>query len=179
MNINSRLSYLPENTRKGLEIADSRWNALRNNALTIPTVITQSNETLNDFDADIIIAGGTLGILIATTLQKQGYKVILIEKGILKGRQQEWNISRQELDTFLELDLLSTTELEQAIATEYNPGRVSFHKGYELWVKDVLNIGIDPIFLLETLKQKFLAAGGTLLEKTPLSQQLLMIMEFQ
>jgi lycopene cyclase CruP len=167
MNINSRLSYLPENTRKGLEIADSRWNALRNNALTIPTVITQSNETLNDFDADIIIAGGTLGILIATTLQKQGYKVILIEKGRLKGRQQEWNISRQELDTFLELDLLSTTELEQAIATEYNPGRVSFHQGYELWVKDVLNIGIDPVFLLETLKQKFLAAGGTLLEKTP------------
>ncbi len=167
MNINSRLSYLAENTRKGLQIADSHWKALRNNALTIPTVITQRNESLNDFDADIMISGGTLGILIATTLQKQGYKVIVIEKGILKGRQQEWNISRQELDIFLEVDLLSTTELEQSIATEYNPGRVSFHKGYELWVKDVLNIGIDPIFLLETLKQKFLAAGGTLLENTP------------
>ncbi|MCH2244336.1 MAG: FAD-binding oxidoreductase [Crocosphaera sp.] len=167
MNLTSNLSYLPENTRKGLQFADSRWQALRNNNLTYPTVITNSKETLNDFDADIIICGGTLGILIATSLQKQGYNVILIEKGKLRGREQEWNISRQELSTFVELELLSNQELEKAIATEYNPGRVSFHKGYELWVEDVLNIGVDPVFLLETLKNKFLEAGGKLLENTP------------
>ena len=167
MNLTSNLSYLPENTRKGLQFADSRWQALRNNNLTYPTVITNSKETLNDFDADIIICGGTLGILIATSLQKQGYNVILIEKGKLRGREQEWNISRQELSTFVELELLSNQELEKAIATEYNPGRVSFHKGYELWVEDVLNIGVDPVFLLETLKNKFLDAGGKLLENTP------------
>ncbi|ACB50523.1 unknown [Crocosphaera subtropica ATCC 51142] len=167
MNLNTNLSYLPENSRKGLQIADSRWQALRNNNLTPPTVISESNEVLNDFDADIIISGGTLGILIAASLQKQGNRVILIEKGKLKGREQEWNISREELQTFVELELLSTQELEQAIATEYNPGRVSFHKGYELWVEDVLNIGVDPVFLLETLKRKFLAAGGKLLENTP------------
>ncbi len=44
---------------------------------------------------------------------------------------------------------------------------MSFHKGYELWVEEVLNIGVDPVFLLETLKQKFLEAGGKLLENTP------------
>ena len=44
---------------------------------------------------------------------------------------------------------------------------MSFHKGYELWVEDVLNIGVDPVFLLETLKNKFLEAGGKLLENTP------------
>ncbi|MDJ0731445.1 MAG: FAD-binding oxidoreductase [Crocosphaera sp.] len=167
MNLSSNLSYLPENTRKGLQFADSRWQALRHNQVTTSTVITETNESLSDFDADIIICGGTLGILIATTLQKQGNRVILVEKGKLKGREQEWNISRQELNTFVELNLLSTRELEQAIATEYNPGRVSFHKGYELWVEDVLNIGIDPVFLLETLKEKFLEAGGKLLENTP------------
>ncbi|MGK7938554.1 MAG: FAD-binding oxidoreductase [Crocosphaera sp.] len=161
------LSYLPEKTYQGLKFADSRWTALRNNTLTIPAVITSSDDILHELDADIIIAGGTLGILIATTLQKQGYKVILIEKGVLKGRQQEWNISRQELETFVELDLLSISELEQAIATEYNPGRVSFYQGYELWVRDILNIGVDPVFLLETLKQKFLSAQGTLLENIP------------
>ena len=167
MNFNSNLSYLPENSRKGLKFADSRWQALRNNSLTYSTVITNSKETLNEFDADIIICGGTLGILIATSLQKQGYSVILIERGKLRGREQEWNISRQELNTFVELELLSIQELEQAITTEYNPGRVSLHKGYELWVEDVLNIGVDPVFLLETLKQKFLEAGGKLLENTP------------
>ncbi len=169
MNLNSNLSYLPENSRKGLQIADSRWKALRNKNLTPPTVISESNEALNEFDADIIISGGTLGILIAASLQKRGNHVILIEKGELKGREQEWNISREELQTFVELELLSTQELEQAIATKYNPGRVSFHKGYELWVEDVLNIGVDPIFLLETLKEKFLEAGGKLLENTPFS----------
>ncbi len=167
MNLNSNLFYLPENSRKGLKFADSRWQALRNNTLTHPTVITHSKETLNEFDTDIIICGGTLGILIAATLQKQGHNVILIEKGKLRGREQEWNISRQELNMFVELDLLSSAELEKAIATEYNPGRVSFHKGYELWVEEVLNIGVDPVFLLETLKHKFLETGGKLLENTP------------
>ncbi len=167
MNLNSNLFYLPENSRKGLKFADSRWQALRANNLAHPTIIANSKETLNQLDTDIIICGGTLGILIAATLQKKGYKVVLIEKSELRGREQEWNISRQELNTFVELELLSSAELEQAIATEYNPGRVSFHKGYELWVEEVLNIGIDPIFLLETLKHKFLEAGGKLLENTP------------
>ncbi|MGK7958830.1 MAG: FAD-binding oxidoreductase [Crocosphaera sp.] len=173
MNLNSNLSYLPENTRKGLQFVDSRWQALRNNKLTHPTVMTESQELLSEFDADIIICGGTLGILIATTLQKQGYTVILIERGKLRGRDQEWNISRQELSAFVELELLSTQELEQAIATEYNPGRVSFHKGYELWVEDVLNIGVDPVFLLEILKQKYLEAGGKLLENTPFNSAII------
>ncbi|MEA5536570.1 FAD-binding oxidoreductase [Crocosphaera sp. XPORK-15E] len=165
--MNSHLSYLPENTQKGLQFVDSRWQSLRHNSLDIPNVITQNSEALKEFDTDIMIAGGTLGILIAATLQNQGWRVTLMEKGILRGRDQEWNISRQELGVLLELNLLSTAELEQAIATEYNPARISFHQGYELWVKDVLNIGIDPVFLLETLKQKFLNAGGNLLEKTP------------
>ena len=161
--------YLPE----GLKIADNRWQALRNNELTSPTVITQKDDSLNELETDVVVAGGTLGILIAATLQKQGWQVTLIEKGILKGRQQEWNISRQELDVFLDMSLLSKTELEKAIATEYNPGRVSFHKGYELWVNDVLNIGVDPVYLLETLKQKFLEAGGKLLENTPFNSAII------
>ncbi|MGL5034182.1 MAG: FAD-binding oxidoreductase, partial [Microcystaceae cyanobacterium] len=38
------------------------------------------------------------------------------------------------------------------------------------WVRDVLNIGIDPVYLLETLKQKFLQLGGKLLENMPFTQ---------
>ncbi|ACK64641.1 FAD dependent oxidoreductase [Rippkaea orientalis PCC 8801] len=161
------LSYLPENTRKGLKMADSRWQSLREKTATIPTVIKETHEPIGTVDTDIVICGGTLGILIAATLQQQGWKVTVIERGILRGREQEWNISRQELEVFLDLNLLSEPELETAIATEYNPARVGFHQGYELWVKDILNIGIDPIFLLETLKNKFLQAGGKLLENTP------------
>jgi lycopene cyclase CruP len=84
----------------------------------------------------------------------------------LRGRDQEWNISRQELEVFLELDLLSEAELEKAIATTYNPARISFFEGPDFWIRDVLNIGIDPVFLLDVLKAKFLVAGGQLFEKT-------------
>jgi lycopene cyclase CruP len=85
---------------------------------------------------------------------------------MLRGREQEWNISRKELEVFLELELLSETELKQAIATQYNPARISFFQGRDFWVQDVLNIGVDPVFLLDTLKSKFIASGGQLFEKT-------------
>ncbi|MCZ0905238.1 FAD-binding oxidoreductase, partial [Microcoleus sp. HI-ES] len=82
-------------------------------------------------------------------------------------RDQEWNISRKELDAFLELNLLSVEEIEKAIATEYNPARISFANTPDIWVRDVLNIGIDPVYLLETLKQRCLESGGKLFENTP------------
>jgi len=105
--------------------------------------------------------------LIGAALAGRGWRVVLIERGTLRGREQEWNISRRELQTFVTLGLLTEAELEGAIATQYNPARISFLGGSDVWVEDVLNIGVDPVFLLETLKQKFLAAGGMLVEQTP------------
>jgi lycopene cyclase CruP len=161
------LSQLPDDVLGRLRAADKLWQELRLGDSSVPSVIDESRESLGNTDWDVVISGGTLGILLGAALQKRGWRVALIERGILRGRDQEWNISRQELEVFLELDLLPEAELEKAIATKYNPARVSFFQGPEVWVRDVLNIGIDPIFLLETLKLKFLEAGGTLLEKTP------------
>ncbi|PSF37256.1 FAD-dependent oxidoreductase [Aphanothece hegewaldii CCALA 016] len=164
------LRQIPGQTLDYLRFADQRWSYERNddsNVVSVPLVVENSNISVGEKNYDVIICGGTLGILLAAALQRQGWRICLIEKGILRGRDQEWNISRQELTIFLDLELLSEAELEQAIATQYNPARVSFHQGYELWVKDVLNIGVNPVFLLETLKQKFVEAGGTLFEKTP------------
>ncbi|MGK7933853.1 MAG: FAD-dependent oxidoreductase [Microcystaceae cyanobacterium] len=160
-------SQLPNNPLIGLRKADELWSNYRQGNIPTPTVVNTESNNLNSCQWDIIISGGTLGILLATALKLKGWNVLLIERGILKGREQEWNISRQEINQLVELELLTIEELDQAIATEYNPARVSFHKGYELWVEDVLNIGVNPIYLLETLKQKFLKLGGTLLENTP------------
>jgi lycopene cyclase CruP len=158
---------LPDDVLARLRSLDKLWQELRLEPVSVPCVVNESQASLGHNDWDVIICGGTLGILLGTALQKQGWRVALIERGILRGRDQEWNISRQELQVFLELNLLAEAELERAIATEYNPARVSFFQGHEVWVKDILNIGIDPVYLLETLKVKFLQAGGTLLEKTP------------
>ncbi|MBD0346342.1 MAG: FAD-binding oxidoreductase, partial [Coleofasciculus sp. Co-bin14] len=160
------LSQLPGDVLGRLRGADRLWQALREDKTSVPLVIKESQEPLGTVEWDVVICGGTLGILIGCALQKRGWRVAVIERGILRGRDQEWNISRKELNVFLELELLSPAELEQAIATEYNPARISFFEGPEFWVRDVLNIGVDPVFLLDTLKSKFLAAGGQLFEKT-------------
>ena len=161
------LSQQHSQALEGLRRADRLWQDLRAGKGEVPNVVKKSKDLLEDLDWDVVISGGTLGILLAAALQKQGWRVALIEKGVLRGRDQEWNISRQELEVFLELDLLSPEALERAIATEYSPARVSFYQGCEVWVEDVLNIGVDPVFLLKALKQQFLEAKGKLLENTP------------
>jgi lycopene cyclase CruP len=160
------LSQLPGDVLGRLRSADRLWQALREDTAPMPLVIKESKEPLLTVDWDVIICGGTLGILMGCALIKRGWRVALIERGILRGRDQEWNISRKELEVFLELDLLSEAELEKAIATTYNPARISFFEGPDFWIRDVLNIGIDPVFLLDVLKAKFLVAGGRLFEKT-------------
>jgi lycopene cyclase CruP len=164
------LSQQPDNVLARLRRADQFWSTLREGKLDAAEVVGNSADDLGaldtDLNSDIVISGGTLGILLGAALQQRGWSVTLIERGVLRGREQEWNISRNELQTFVDLELLTEVELQNAIATEYNPARIGFKPGSEVWVKDVLNIGVDPIYLLEQLKQKFLQAGGKLLENT-------------
>lgn len=163
------LSQLPGNVLSGLRRTDNILTSLRTDNTVIPNVVKENPQPLNSVEWDVIISGGTLGILIGCALAVRGVRVALLERGILQGREQEWNISRKELEVFRELDLLTAAELEKTIVTKYNPARVSFQGGTEVWVEDVLNIGVDPIYLLETLKTKFLNVGGKLFENTPFS----------
>ena len=164
------LSSLPGNPLLGLDKADQLWQTYRQRTLPVPTVLQAAREPLGEPDYDVVISGGTLGILLGAALTQRGWRVALLERGILQGREQEWNISRQELHTFVALGLLTDAELATAIATDYNPARIQFHGGPALWVNDVLNIGVDPVYLLARLKQRFLDAGGQLYEKTPFEQ---------
>jgi lycopene cyclase CruP len=157
---------LPPELPAQLQRMDRFWQDYRSAAKPVAELINTDQSKLGDLDCDVVICGGTLGIFIGCALQQRGWRVILLEQGKLQGRAQEWNISRKELDALLELDLLTEAELEQSIATTYNPARVGFHGGIELWVSNILNIGVDPVYLLAVLKEKFLAAGGQLLEQT-------------
>ena len=160
-------SQMPPDASLQLERMDVFWKNYRQNYQEVAKVINRSkNQNLGDRDFDVIVCGGTLGIFIAAALQGLGWRVIVVEQGILRGRAQEWNISRRELSSLVELGLLTASQLETAIATIYNPARVGFRGGKDLWVRDILNIGVDPIYLLATLKQKFLADGGKILEQT-------------
>ncbi|MEM9567420.1 MAG: FAD-binding oxidoreductase [Cyanobacteria bacterium P01_E01_bin.34] len=164
------LSALPGNAYENLQRADAMWSAVRNGTLPTPDVLSKSQEAAGECEFDVAIAGGTLGIVMGAALARRGWRVAVLERGQLKGRKQEWNISRHELQVLLELELLSKEELERAISMEFNPVRLSFLGGEDVWVRDVLNIGVSPEILLEQLKAQFLADGGELLEHTPLER---------
>lgn len=95
-------------TYKALQSVDKAWYKLRNmktgaEAGPAPSVVIEDKGPLKDpITHDIIVCGGTLGIFFACALQLQGFRVAVIERGLLKGRAQEWNISRKELAVLLE-----------------------------------------------------------------------------
>ncbi|MBD2100105.1 NAD(P)/FAD-dependent oxidoreductase [Leptolyngbya sp. FACHB-261] len=160
----SRLSH-PETTRQILTRVDHRWQSYCK-GLEQPPQPIQLSDTEVEPELDVVICGGTLGILLATGLQAQGWRVALLEAGLLQGREQEWNLSREELETLVQLELLTPDEREQVITSEYSRGRIAFLGGPDHWATGVLNIGIYPVTLLELLKNKFLTLGGKLLENT-------------
>lgn len=85
-----------------LEAADRFWDKLcQSDSRTPPTVMSEveapfpSPNGIENFD--IIVLGGTLGIFLATALQLNGIKVAVVERNRLMGREQEWNISRIDM----------------------------------------------------------------------------------
>jgi lycopene cyclase CruP len=165
--------HVPGNPLPQLRATDERWRQWRtlgtqrsHSHPNKPPVVTEQSSLLGSIDWDVVICGGTLGILLGTVLAQQGWRVAILERGKLQGRQQEWNTSRHELQVLVELELLSSEQLEAAITSEFNPNRIAFEGGPEFWVRDVLNVGVSPVDLLECLKQRFLQQGGHLLEHT-------------
>mmetsp|Transcript_20914 Transcript_20914/g.27029 ORF Transcript_20914/g.27029 Transcript_20914/m.27029 type:complete len:673 (-) Transcript_20914:57-2075(-) len=133
-------------------------------------------------DYDIAICGGTLGIFFAMALQLKGHKVCVIEAGKLRGREQEWNISMDELLHLKKLGVLSQQDIDDAVQTEFPGCRSGFKNeevpvtdgypkngiGYECFTKNVLNLGVSPKILLERVSERFESMGGVIKQETPL-----------
>ncbi|GFR41663.1 hypothetical protein Agub_g2405, partial [Astrephomene gubernaculifera] len=175
-----------------LDVTEAYWRALRNQKHEPqkkgPTVVSYADGPLfppppppssssssfpatppssaAQHDYDVVICGGTLGLFLATALQLRGWRVAIVEKRLVQGRNQEWNISWGELQVLEELGLLSHEELRAAVVSEFNPIRVGFVGGQDMWTQDVLNLGVHPKRLLESLRRRFEQAGGVLYENT-------------
>ncbi|XAR55345.1 Lycopene beta-cyclase, partial [Bertholletia excelsa] len=132
---------------------------------TFPDMFSQpdlANKEVETFD--VLVCGGTLGIFIATALSCKGLRVGIVERNILKGREQEWNISRKELLELVEVGILTEDDIEQAIAAMFNPNRCGFEGKGEIWVEDILNLGVSPVKLIEIVKKRFDTLGGVIFE---------------
>ncbi|MBD2196152.1 MULTISPECIES: NAD(P)/FAD-dependent oxidoreductase [Calothrix] len=123
---------------------------------------------------DIIYIGGALGAIHAAVMAKLGYKVLLIERMPFGRMNREWNISRDELQSLINLGLVTSSELETVIAREYKDG---FNKFFDannpvklrspvLHTPTVLNIALDSDRWLQMCGQKLRAAGGEIWDET-------------
>ena len=133
-------------------------------------------------DFDIAVCGGTLGIFFATALQLEGHNVCVVEAGKLRGREQEWNISMDELFHLKSLGVLSQEDIDDAIQTDFPGCRSGFKNkevevkggylengvGYECFTEGVLNLGVSPKILIERVSQRFQSLGGVIVEETRL-----------
>lgn len=162
----ARLAQLPGDPLTGLRRADQRWRQWCQGPRAVPEVVRDRPEPLGAVGWDVVICGGTLGIFLGVALARAGWRVAIIERGALRGREQDWNISRAELRSLLELGLLEPAALEAAIAREFNPVRVQFSGFSPIWVENILNLGVSPVKLIEQLRQEFLRHGGQLFEQT-------------
>ncbi len=87
---------------ENLKAADRFWANLCNSISEQPEeVLSQHSGALppsaRALNYDVVVLGGTLGIFLATALQLRGWKVAVVERNTLMGREQEWNISRADM----------------------------------------------------------------------------------
>lgn len=123
-------------------------------------------------DFDLIYAGGGLGLLHAAVMACcYGWRVMVFDRGTVGCAHREWNISREELQALVTMGVVTWHELEQVIMREYRTGLVRFHTGShttiphsELWMPEVLSLAIDAQGLLNLMRRKVVAAGGTVLD---------------
>ncbi|MFM7560676.1 NAD(P)/FAD-dependent oxidoreductase, partial [Cylindrospermopsis raciborskii] len=135
---------------------------------------TTSSENSSGPIYDLIYIGGALGSIHAAVMARLGYKVLLIERLPFGRMNREWNISRDEIQSLINLNLLTNEEVETIIAREYKDG---FNKFFDannpsdlqapvLHTPTVLNVALDAEILLTLCGQKLRDAGGDIWDET-------------
>ncbi|MBW4682401.1 MAG: flavin-dependent dehydrogenase [Microcoleus vaginatus WJT46-NPBG5] len=123
---------------------------------------------------DLIYVGGALGVIHAAVMAKLGYRVLLLERLPFGRMNREWNISRNEIQSLIDLGLFTPVEVESIIAREYKDG---FHKFFDannppiakapvLHTPKVLNVALDAEHLLRLCGEKLKSAGGEIWDET-------------
>jgi lycopene cyclase CruA len=123
---------------------------------------------------DLIYIGGALGVIHAAVMALKGYRVLLVERLPFGRMNREWNISRDEFQSLINLGLFTPEEFELVIAAEYIDGFSKFFDGYNpphlkaavLHTPKVLNVAIDAEKLLRFCGDKLRQAGGDIWDET-------------
>lgn len=162
---------------------EQRWReGVRNPQQPRQVVFSHTNQAQENIEAnsplhpeyDLIYIGGALGVIHAAVMARLGYRVLLVERLPFGRMNREWNISRDEIQSLLNLGLVTTGEVESIIAREYKDGFNKFFdannprklKAPVLHTPTVLNVALDSEKWLHMCGQKLRAAGGEIWDQT-------------
>lgn len=119
---------------------------------------------------DVVIAGGGLGLIAGAALATRGLRVLVFDRDRVGSAHREWNISERELRALSTWGLFTWDELQSAVATRYSRGVISFDPtdtgvpACPLELNGVLDMALDAQSVLDLARNRFLQAGGTILE---------------
>lgn len=153
---------------------EQRWREGVRSPQQPKPVIFEQQRLGQSADYDLIYIGGALGVIHAAVMARLGYRVLLVERLPFGWMNREWNISRNEFQSLIDLGLFTSAEFEAVIAREYVDG---FHKFFDannppqakapvLHTPTVLNVAIDAEKLLRVCGEKLRAAGGEIWDET-------------
>ncbi|MEZ2234104.1 flavin-dependent dehydrogenase [Microcoleus sp.] len=123
---------------------------------------------------DLIYIGGALGVIHAAVMARLGYRVLLVERMPFGRMNREWNISRDEIQSLIDLGLFTAAEVETLISREYKDGynkffdanNPTFAQAPVLHTPKVLNVALDGEKLLYLAGVKLTEAGGEIWDET-------------
>jgi lycopene cyclase CruA len=149
---------------------EQRWQMFQENPRKIEEVVFfDSAPTDLEIEAEfeIVYAGGTLGLFHAAVMAKKYNRRVLVFDAHTVGKtHRDWNVSDEELQEFIRLELFTKEEIETAVANRYKTGFVKFFDGNSpiktppLFMDNVLDVAIEADKLLEIAVRKLKKAGS-------------------
>jgi lycopene cyclase CruA len=103
-------------------------------------------------EADVVVAGGGLSLLVAAELARLGVSVVVVERARAGVAHREWNASDEELVPLVTSGIVSASELQELVVGRYREGICSFHGGAPRRVRGVLDRAVDAGPLLTRVR---------------------------
>lgn len=154
---------------------EKRWReGVRHPQAPKQVLFPETKTSPNPPTYDLVYLGGALGVIHAAVMANLGYKVLLVERLTFGRMNREWNISRDEFQSLIDLGLFTPNEFARVIAKEYLDGFNKFFdannpphlKSPVLHTPKVLNICLDAEKLLQLCGEKLRSAGGEIWDET-------------